>query len=96
MPTLTRFDMAEYLDSEELIIEYLNQSFEDEDPKAFLKALGTVARARGMSDLARKTGIPRESLYHALSEKGNPSWSTLRKITDALGVSLSLRPASAV
>ena len=94
MIELSEFDAAEYLDNEETIIEYLNLALADEDPKEFLRALNTVARARGMMELARKTGMPRESLYRALSERGNPSWQTLRKISSALGFSLTAKKAA--
>ena len=95
MVKLTKFDMAEYLDSEELMLEYLNQALSEDDPKAFLKALNTVSRAQGMSNLAQKTGLSRETLYLALSEKGNPSWNTMWKIASALGFTLSVSKAPA-
>lgn len=68
----TRFDSAEYLDSAEAVAAYLEDALESNDPGFIAHALGTVARARGMSRVARKAGLSRESLYKALSTKGHP------------------------
>lgn len=84
----TRFDLSEILDSEEMIQEYLTQVFADNDPDEILRAINHVAKARGMTELAKKTGIPRESIYRALSEKGNPTFRTLWKILTALDIHL--------
>lgn len=84
----TRFDFSEILDSEEMIQEYLTQVFADNDPDEILRAINNVAKARGMTELAKKTGIPRESIYRALSEKGNPTFRTLWKILTALDIHL--------
>lgn len=83
---LKKFDMAEHLDSEEAIAEYISIVLEENDPGAFAAALGTVARARNMSQLARDTGLTREGLYKALSADGNPSFATVMKVAQALGV----------
>ena len=88
---LHRFDMAEYLETEEDIAYYLEATAE-ENISLLPAALGTVARARGMSDLARSTGLSRETLYKTLSEEGNPTLSTLSKVLDAYGVRISLKP----
>ncbi|WP_418236883.1 addiction module antidote protein [Desulfovibrio sp.] len=88
---ISRFDAADYLRSDEDINEYLNEVVSENDPKAFLQAVSTIARARGMSRLSQETGIPRESLYHSLSEKGNPAFSTLWKVADALGYTVTLK-----
>lgn len=85
------WDPAEHLGSPEAIAEYLSAAFEDGDPKLIAAALGDVARARGMADVARSAGLSRESLYRALSENGNPSFATVLAVTKALGVSLSAR-----
>lgn len=89
-----RWDSAEYLDSEEAIALYLEACFEEAgDDAAFIaKALGNVARARGMSQLARDTGMGRESLYKALSGEGNPSFATVLRVSRALGVRLTAVP----
>lgn len=83
-----RWDSAEYLETEEQIAAYLDACFDEAgDDAAFIaKALGNVARARGMSQLARDTGLGRESLYKALSGEGNPSFATVLKVAHALGV----------
>jgi probable addiction module antidote protein len=90
--SLHRFDMAEYLETEEDIAYYLKATAE-EDVSLLPAALGTIARARGMSDLARSTGLSRETLYKTLSEEGNPTLSTLVKVLDTYGVRISLVPA---
>jgi probable addiction module antidote protein len=89
---LHRFDMAEYLETEEDIAYYLEATAE-EDVSLLPAALGTVARARGMSDLARATGLSRETLYKTLSEGGNPTLSTLNKVLGVYGVRIKLVPA---
>jgi len=86
------FDAAEYLDTEDAVADYL-EAVVEEDITMLPAALGTVARARGMSSLARDTGLARESLYRALSEDGNPTLSTLSKVLSAYGVQISLKPA---
>ena len=89
------FDVADYLDSEEKIAEYLALVMEDDDPALLIAALGDVARARGMTQLARETGLSRESLYRSLSVDGNPSFATVSKAMRALGLKLVPRPAAA-
>jgi len=86
----TKFDAADYLLTEKDIKAYLDACFEesDGDPAFITKALGTIARARGMSKIAKKTGISREGLYKALSGDGNPEFSTILKVVDALGFRL--------
>jgi probable addiction module antidote protein len=89
----TRFDSAEYLDSDEAIGAYLEEALETEDPAFIAHALGTVARARGMSQIAKETGLSRESLYKALSAEGNPEFSTVIRVMKALGLRLSVARA---
>ena len=93
-PKLKKWDSAEHLKTDQDIALYLEACFEEAgDDAAFIaKALGNVARAKGMSQLARDTGLGRESLYKALSGDGNPSFATVLKIMHALG--LRLRPQS--
>ncbi|MBS0556223.1 MAG: putative addiction module antidote protein [Proteobacteria bacterium] len=88
---LARWDSAEYLKTDEDCQEYLQACFEEAgDDSAFIaKALGTIARARGMTQLARETGIGRESLYKSLSGESNPSFDTIMKVVKALGLKLS-------
>lgn len=91
------FDAADYLQSDEDCAQYLQACLEDApgDTVLFAKALGDVARARGMMQLARDTGMSREGLYKALSENGNPSFATVMKVLVALGLKLSVEPQSA-
>ncbi|MBC7432282.1 MAG: putative addiction module antidote protein [Rubritepida sp.] len=91
--TLTRFDAANYLETPELQLEYLRQCFEEGDPAEIAQALGIVARARGMAQVARDAGLGRESLYKSLSETGNPEFATILKVLHALGMKLTVRPA---
>ena len=85
------FDMANYLGSEEEVAEYLRQVLEDGDPAELAAALGDVARARSMTQLARDTGLSRESLYKSLSGERAPSSDTLFKVIRAMGFKLSLQ-----
>lgn len=79
------YDAAEFLDTDEDIVAYLNAALEDGDPSLVSAALGDVARARGMTQLAHETGITRDGLYKALSPSGNPSFATVQKVVRALG-----------
>ena len=89
--TQTRpFDMANHLASEEEIAEYLRQVLEDGDPAELAGALGDMARARGMTQLARDTGLSRESLYKSLSGERAPNSDTLFKVLHAMGLKLTL------
>ncbi|MDR2874362.1 MAG: putative addiction module antidote protein [Methylobacillus sp.] len=89
---LREFDVAEHLDSEEAIAEYLTIVLEENDPAALADALGDVARARGMTQMARDTGLSRESLYKGLSGNRIPSTDTLMRVISALGLQLAVRP----
>ncbi|MBA3810102.1 MAG: putative addiction module antidote protein [Caulobacteraceae bacterium] len=88
--TTRAWDVTEHLDSEEAVAAYLDAVFEDGDPALIKAAIGDVARARGMSEIAAKAGISRVGLYKALSESGNPSFSTITAVMKALGVRLSV------
>ena len=83
------FDMANYLTSDEDSAEYLRQVMEDGDPALLAAALGDIAKARGMTLLARDSGLSRESLYRALSPKGNPTLRTLRQVVHATGMTFA-------
>ena len=87
------FDPAEYLDSDEAIAAYMTEALETGDPAFVADALGVVARARGMSEVARRAGLSRESLYRALSSNGNPELGTVLRVVRALGLELSASPA---
>ena len=81
------YDAADFLTDDETIAAYLTEALEGDDPRQIAKALGAVARAKGgIAQLARETGITRESLYRALSDKGNPELGTALKVMHALGV----------
>jgi probable addiction module antidote protein len=86
------FDPAEYLDDSESIAAYMSEALESEDPAFIADALGVVARARGMSEVAREAGVSRESLYRALSTDGNPEFATVLRVVRALGLRLSATP----
>lgn len=83
------WDSAEILDTPEAIEEYLAAAFETEDPLFIAKALGVVARARNISELARNVGMTRAALYRAFSGQTNPEFATIMKILHALGVSIT-------
>ncbi len=87
---LRKWDSAEYLKTDEDMALYLEACLEEAgDDAAFIaKALGTIARAKGMTQLAKETGLGRESLYKALSGEGNPSFATIFKVMSALGIKL--------
>lgn len=88
----TPWDSAEYLKTEADMAEYLAACFEEapDDPAFLVHALGVVARARNMSQLARDTGLTREGLYKAFSADGNPSFGTVLKVADAMGYQFAL------
>ncbi len=89
------YDAAEYLETEEDMAAYLQAAFEEGNPAVVIHALGNIARARGMSQIARQTGLRRESLYKALSPEGNPEFATVLKVVQALGIKLSAEPTQA-
>lgn len=93
MKKIAAFDAADYLENEEVIAEYLNAALEDEDPDVFLVAVSDVAKARGMAQLAKETGLGRESLYKALTPGAKPRYDTVLKLMRALGVQLHAVPA---
>ena len=87
---LSAFDASDYLDSEEVIAEYLAVALEDPDPDAFLAAVSDVAKARDMTDVAAHAGLGRESLYKALRPGAQPRFDTVRRLLTALGVRLDV------
>ena len=92
--TRTRpWDAADHLQSDEDVVAYLEAAFEDGDPALIAAALGDIARAKGMTQVAADAGLGRESLYKALSPNGNPEFATVLKVVRALG--LELRPCAA-
>ncbi|KAB0267822.1 addiction module antidote protein [Microvirga brassicacearum] len=89
---IRKWDAAEHLESGEDVAAYLDAALEDGDPRLVAAAIGDIARAKGMSQLARDTGLSRESLYRALSAEGNPEFGTVLKVLHALGLKLEARP----
>ncbi len=92
MTRFTPFDAADYLDNEETIAAYLSAMLAEDDPEMFLVAIKDVARARGMTQLAKDTGMGRESLYKALAPGAKPRYDTILKVLRALGVTLHATP----
>ena len=94
----TRYDVAEHLRSPEEMAAYLDACFEEagDDASFIAKALGDIARAKGMSAVARDTGLSRESLYKSLSGKRNPGFDTILKVMEALGLKLHAEADSAL
>lgn len=88
------FDTAHYLDSEEIIAEYLNAALDDGNPDLLLMALGNIAKARGMTQVAKSTGLGRESLYKSLSAGSKPQYETIVKVINALGLKLHATAAA--
>lgn len=88
----TSWDVVEHLETEEDMAAYLEAAFEDGDAQLVAAALGDIARAKGMSQVARDTGLGRESLYKALSADGNPAFGTVLKVVEALGLRLHATP----
>ena len=88
MTKLTTFDVSEYLDSKEMIAEYLSQILQDGDMNELLEAIGNIAKAKGMSQIAKDTGLGRESLYKTFSADSKPRFETIMKVLDSFGVKL--------
>jgi len=86
MENFSKFDAVAYLDSEEMIAEYLTAAMEDENPDVFLAAIGDVAKARGISAVAQRSGLGRTSLYKALTPGAKPRYETIIKVLRGLGV----------
>ena len=82
------WDASEHLETEADMVAYLEAALEEGDPRLITAALGDIARARGMAQIARETGLGRESLYKALSSDGNPEFATVLKVVRALGLRL--------
>jgi probable addiction module antidote protein len=89
---LIPFDITEYLDSDEAIAEYLTQVLEDGDNEEFIRAIGYVAKARGMAQIAKDTGLGRESLYKAFRPNAKPRFETVMKVMNALKLQFNTAP----
>lgn len=90
---LAEFDPSQYLDDDEAIADYIRLAIEDGDPGLLAAALGDVARARGMTQIAQATGLTREALYKALRPDAQPRFDTIQKVCRALGVKLTVTAA---
>ncbi len=95
MTKIREFDPAKYLEDEGMMADYLAACLEDPNPDVFLAALGDVAKARGIAQLAKDTGLRRESLYKTFAAGKKPQFETILKITKALGVPLSVKTSDA-
>lgn len=91
----TPWDPADHLNTEKDMVAYLEAALEEADPALVAAALGDIARAKGMTQVARDAGLGRESLYKALSPAGNPEFATILKVVSALGLQLHATPAGA-
>ncbi|MET0943402.1 MAG: addiction module antidote protein [Mesorhizobium sp.] len=94
MIEFSAYDTADYLVDDETIAEYLTAVLEENDPELFVAALGKIAKARGMAEIAKKAGLGRESLYKALKPGSKLRYETVQKITTALGVKITFQPAA--
>ncbi len=92
---LTTFDPAEHLNSDQAIADFMAGAFETNDPGFIAHALGVVARAKGMTQIANQTGLSREQLYRSFSAEGNPTLRTTLTVMKALGIEISARRAAA-
>jgi len=90
----TRFDIADYLDSKEMIAEYLNTVLEEGSNSEIITAIGNIAKAIGMTKIAEQTGLSRPSLYKALSDGAKPQFSTIMKVLKAIGGQINVNPVS--
>lgn len=91
----SRFEIADYLDSKEMIAEYLNTVLENGDHEDLITAIGHIAKAIGMTKIAEQTGMSRPSLYKALSEGSKPQFATIMKVLKAIGGQIQVNPMSA-
>jgi probable addiction module antidote protein len=89
----TPFNPDEYLDNKEALAAYLSEALETGDPAFIADTLGVIAKAVGMTNIAKATGLSRESLYRSLSPEGNPELGTVLKVAEVLGVKLQAAPA---
>ena len=92
---LAPFDASDYLDDEELMAEYLAACLEDANPDVFLSALADAAKAKGLAQVAKASGLGREGLYKALAPGAHPRHETIRKVVAALGLKITIAPATA-
>jgi len=89
----TKYDPADSLETEEAVAIFMSDAFETNDPAYIAQAFGVVARAKGMTQIAKKTGITREQLYRSFSSKGNPTLRSALKVMGALGIQMAAKKA---
>jgi probable addiction module antidote protein len=93
MVRVSEFDPSAFLDDDEVVAEYLTAALEDPNPDVFLAAVGHVAKARGMTSIAERAGLGRESLYKAFAPGAKPRYDTVLKVLQSLGVKLTVSAA---
>ncbi len=91
-PEIERYDVADYLNDEQDVLAYLNAALDDGHADVVAQAIGNVARARGMSQIAKQCGLGRESLYKSLSDRGNPEFRTVLSVLRVMGIRLRAEP----
>jgi len=89
--TFAKYDPAEYIETKEDVIAFLEGALEENDPEFLFKTIGYIARSKGMAQIARELNLNREGLYTALSPQGNPSFITIARVLDNLGFQLSVK-----
>ena len=93
--TFSKYDPAEYINSKETLIAFIEGALEENDPDFLLRTIGHIARSKGMTQLAKELGIDRAGLYKSLSIDGNPSFKTVLRLIDVLGLRIRLEQKSA-
>jgi probable addiction module antidote protein len=96
MTEISNFDASEYLDTDEKIADYLSSIIEDKDWDLLLRAIGHIAKAKGMTQIAKSTGLGRESLYKAFNSTTQPKFDTVIRVLDALNMSFELHPNDSI
>jgi probable addiction module antidote protein len=89
--TFSKYDPAEYINTKEAVIAFLECAIEENDPDFLLRTIGHIARSKGMTQIAKELGVDRVGLYKSLAPDGNPSFKTVFKLLDILGLQLSIR-----
>ena len=93
--TFSKWDPAEVIETKEDVVAYLVAVLEEKDPDFLLRTIGNIARSKGMSQIAKELNLDRKGLYKALAPDGNPSFKTVFKLLDILGLRIKLEPKSA-
>ena len=93
--TFSEWDPAKYINTKEAVVAFLEEALEENDSEFFFKTLGYIARSKGMSQIARELGVSREGLYRSLAPTGNPSFDTVFKLLDILGLRIKVEQKSA-